>query len=180
MDKGNGRGGGHGLPSVCVYEDGGRYRARAYFGRDGLTGKPVRKGRTLAATDREGAEAEAAAWLSGLAGDGPAMDTADAVGAYVDGLEAAGEAAGTVAKYRCLTRCHIAPAFRGVPVDEVTVENVERFERGLLMGAGGPRPARTVYGAFCAFRPKGGARPDAAHGAHTDEPRRFGKAPATA
>ena len=84
MDKGNGRGGGHGLPSVCVYEDGGRYRARAYFGRDGLTGKPVRKGRTLAATDREGAEAEAAAWLSGLAGDCPAMDTADAVGAYVD------------------------------------------------------------------------------------------------
>lgn len=136
MDKGSGRGGGHGLPSVCVYEDGGRYRARAYFGRDGLTGKPVRKGRTLAATDRKGAEAEAAAWLSGLAGDGPAMDTADAVGAYVDGLEAAG----TVAKYRCLTRCHIAPAFRGVPVDEVTVENVERFERGLLMGAGGRAP----------------------------------------
>lgn len=140
MNKGNEDGGGHGLPSVCVYEDGGRYRARAYFGRDGLTGKPVRKGRTLAATDREGAEAEAAAWLSGLAGDGPAMDTADAVGAYVDGLEAAGEAAGTVAKYRCLTRCHIAPAFRGVPVDEVTVEDVERFERGLLMGAGGRAP----------------------------------------
>ena len=93
MNKGNEDGGGHGLPSVCVYEDGGRYRARAYFGRDGLTGKPIRKGRTLAATDRVGAEAEAAEWLAGLAGDGPAMDTADAVAAYVDGMEAEGRPA---------------------------------------------------------------------------------------
>lgn len=140
MDKGNEDGGGHGLPSVRVYEDGGRYRARAYFGRDGLTGKPIRKGRTLAATDREGAEVEAAAWLSGLSGDGPAMDTADAVEEYVKGMEAAGHPAGTVAKYRGMARCHIAPAFRGVPVDEVTAEDVERFERGLLMGARGRAP----------------------------------------
>lgn len=164
MNKGNEDGGGHGLPSVCVYEDGGRYRARAYFGRDGLTGKPIRKGRTLAATDRVGAEAEAAEWLAGLAGDGPAMDTADAVAAYVDGMEAEGRPAGTVAKYRGFARCHIAPAFRGVPVDEVTAEDVERFERGLLMGVRGraplaPSTVRSVHfvlkGAFDLMRRMG-------------------------
>lgn len=146
--NGNVRGGGHGLPSVTVYEDRGRWRARAYFGRDGLTGEPMRKGRTLAATDRAGAEDEAAAWLSRLEGDGPATDTAAAVETYVEGLEAEGYAAGTVAKYRGLARCHIVPAFRGVPVDEVTPEYVERFEHGLLMGARGRAPlaASTVRG----------------------------------
>ena len=150
MVDGNGFGG-HDLPTVSVYEDGGRYRARAYFGMDRLTGKPIRKGRTLAATDMEGAEVEAAAWLAGLVGDGPAMDTAAAVASYVDGMEAKGHPASTVTRYRGLTRCHIAPAFTGVPVDEVTAEDVERFEYGLLMGARdrAPLAPSTVRAVHC-------------------------------
>lgn len=145
-----GNGSGRGLPTVRVYEDGGRWRARAYFGRDRLTGRAVRRSRTLDAIDRAGAEAEAAEWLRGLADAGSSMDAAGAVGAWLDAFEAKGARPGTVAKYRAAYRNHIRPRFAGVPLAEVGAGDIEAFEVDMLRGRGKRRPlsvstVRTVH-----------------------------------
>lgn len=137
-------------PTVSVYESRGRWRARAYLGIDPLSGRAVRRSRTLEAKDRPTAEREAGEWLERVSRAALEDDTAGTVAAWLDALEAKGKRAGTVAKYRGVYRRYISPRFAGVPLAEVDAAAIEALELSLLRGSRGRAPlsastVRTVH-----------------------------------
>ena len=137
-------------PSVRVYREGDGWRARAYLGRDELTGKRLRPSKALKAEARPQAEAEARRWLDALAPAAASTDTAATVAAWLDALEAKGKPMGTVEKYRGAYSRYIRPVFAGVPLAELDGAQIERLELSLLRGGHGraalaPSTVRAVH-----------------------------------
>lgn len=121
---------------------GGVWEARAYMGRDPVTGRALRPYRRLpeASTEAEALE-YARAWAEGLApGTAAGRRLDEMLAEYVDGLAAYGRAAQTVETYRSTIRHQVAPTIGSVPVGELEAWEVSTAYRMLMAGRSGARP----------------------------------------
>lgn len=124
---------------------GGVWEARAYMGRDPVTGRALRPYRRLPeASSEEEALEYARAWAEGLApGTAAGRRLDEMLAEYVDGLAAYGRAAQTVETYRSTIRHQVAPTIGSVPVGELEAWEVSTAYRMLMAGRSGARPVGT-------------------------------------
>ena len=122
---------------------GGVWEARAYLGRDPVTGRALRPYRRIPeAADEAEAREYASAWAAGLApgtAEGRRLD--EMLAAYVDGLAALGRAPQTVETYRSTLLHQVAPTIGSVPVGELEAWEVSTAYRMIMAGLRGASPA---------------------------------------
>lgn len=113
----------------------GRWFVRPYLGTDRLTGRPIRPYRSWPADmSREGAQAEADAWLATVAPsavEGASKRLDSMLAAYVADPQR-DFAPSTRAAYMAAVRLHIAPTIGAIPYDELQPYEVAAAYRILL------------------------------------------------
>ena len=135
-----------GTPAFSVRRGrGGVWEARAYMGRDPVTGRALRPYKRLPAAHDEGeAMGYARAWAETLApGSAASLRLDDMLAEYVDGLAAYGRAAQTVETYRSTLRHQVAPTIGSVAVGELEAWEVSTAYRILMAGRRGQPPVGT-------------------------------------